>query len=716
MLGYVDARPLADLLPQEVASLITGGLGVERVDELLLNIQPRTYAHHGAGVSIESALEGDTVTILGTVTGANSTITNTGKRMFRAAVSDGRTSVLAIFFQAKLPQLQLTPGVRVLMTGKVKVYREQLQLQHPSYIVMPDPQLVNLAPRAGKAQGGFKQLNKIFSPEALSELLASYEWLPVYRGKNKVFPWTILAAVEVVLQQTPTIPEPLDQVPPDLPSMDAAIRGLHHPGSEGPKNALRRLKYNEALSLALVMALRRADTEAAPGPVCQLPAQKEALPLRLLRGLPYQLTPGQQRVLDQVWQDMQGPKPMSRLLQGEVGSGKTVLALLAMVQAVSNGFQAAMLAPTEVLAAQHAHGLKTLLAGAGLGDEVKVVLLTGSLPAAVQQQALLDLVSGEAQIVVGTHSLLQDRVEFFKLGLVVVDEQHKFGVEQRDVLRTKYTPAGLLPHTLVMTATPIPRTIAIATFGDLDVSELRDLPGGRKPIKTGVFPEVWPLYFARQWALIEEQIAAGHQIYVVCPRIEGDRGVLAIFEQLQSRYPQFSLGMLHGRMPAEEKEAAMSSFAAGTTNILVATTVVEVGVDVPNATVMLIIDAENFGISQLHQLRGRVGRGGNASFCLLNTQLDPYQEEHQVACQRLQTVATCDNGFELAEYDLSARGEGNVLGLEQSGSILKFLDFVADQDLITRAAADAASLVARNPQLAKQLVADITSQEFLEKN
>ena len=429
----------------------------------------------------------------------------------------------------------------------------------------------------------------------------------------------------------------------------------------------------------------------------------------LLMELPFALTDGQRRVIGEIDEDLSGTVPMMRLLQGEVGSGKTLVATCAMLQAVDAGKQAALLAPTEVLAVQHGASIST-----SVPEGVTVTVLTGSMKTADKRQALLEIVSGEADIVIGTHAIIQDTVEFFDLGLVIVDEQHRFGVEQRDSLRTK-TREGTSPHLLVMTATPIPRTIAMTVFGDLAVSTLKELPGGRKPILSAVVPEWKPEWVRRAIERIREEVEKGHQAYIVCPRIDGEGGVEQMSVQLRNLpFRGLTVEMLHGKMP--DKDEVMARFARGEIDILVATTVIEVGVDVPNATVMLIRESENFGVSQLHQLRGRVGRGGNESVCLLHTTAQPNSKSYR----RVSAIADTPSGFDLAELDLKQRHEGDILGTLQSGTkrTLKLLDLSNDREIVERTHNDAAAMVERNPQLAEELTQNLTADEqgFLEKN
>ncbi|KQB83866.1 ATP-dependent DNA helicase RecG [Corynebacterium oculi] len=684
MLGWSDTRLLNQVLPAKEARALHKHLGVTTVEELL-EYYPRLYSRHGFGVSVEGAGEGEHVTCVGEVQQVEESYTRAGKLLTRVTLSDGTHSLVATFFQSRWISQQLLPGTRGMFSGKLRYFRDIPQLQHPTYV------LLGHTARAGTAE--------------MAEVLAERDYLPIYPAKKSLTSWRIMGAIERVLHALPPAPEPLDEVPADLVGFDEALRGIHQPGPEGPEPHQLRLKYNEALALACVMALRRADSSQRKA----LPSapREQGLEQSLRAALPFDLTPGQQNVVADISQDLAREEPMSRLLQGEVGSGKTIVALLAMLQVVDNGHQCALLAPTEVLAIQHARSLTETLLRAGVA--ASVVLLTGSMSTAARKEALLAIVSGQADIVVGTHAIIQDAVEFFRLGLVVVDEQHRFGVEQRDRLRLK----GGSPHLLVMTATPIPRTIAMTVFGDLEVSTLRELPGGRRPIRTWVVPDSKPAWVHRAWERIREEVAAGRQAYVVCPRIEGEDGVIEVAGRI---LPELRVEMLHGKLPAAEKDEVMRRFAAGEIDVLVSTTVVEVGVDVPNATVMMIMEAERFGISQLHQLRGRVGRGGFDSLCLLATAMTPEES----GWERLAAVAATTDGFALAEQDLRLRQEGDVLGEAQSGRNrrIRLLDLFCDQELIERANEDAVALVGRNRAVAEEIAADIApdSQDFLEKS
>ncbi|MDU3174878.1 MAG: ATP-dependent DNA helicase RecG [Corynebacterium striatum] len=708
MLGWRDERELKEILPAKDATKIKKAFGYTTCGELLSHY-PRDYIRHNKEVGLGGANEGDYVTVTGQVVRLQQR--NTAKTFLLTLSMDN--GITATFFNAHYLTRVLRQGMRLMLSGKLKFYRGQPQLQHPDFVVIDaggagsaSNALYDAAPSGGSggkvtATGSLRNLSQFGQLESLLER----EWIPIYPASGKVTSWYIMGAIHMVLENTPTIPEPLDYRM--MVELDQAIREVHEPTAAGPERAIQRLKYNEALSIGLVMALRQRDFKARTA--VAMPSILDGYRDGLLSNLPFELTAGQRKVIAEIDEDLCGTLPMMRLLQGEVGSGKTMVATCAMLQAVDAGKQAALLAPTEVLAAQHGASIS-----ASLPDGVKVAVLTGSQRTAEKRQALLDIVSGEADIVIGTHAIIQDSVEFFDLGLVVVDEQHRFGVEQRDSLRSK-TREGTSPHMLVMTATPIPRTIAMTVFGDLAVSTLRELPGGRKPIQSSVVPEWAPAWVQRALARIREEVQAGHQAYIVCPRIEGEGGVLEVAAQLQAGpLRDLKLDVLHGRM--NDKDEVMSRFARGETDVLVSTTVIEVGVDVPNATVMLIRESENFGVSQLHQLRGRVGRGGNASICLFHTTA----AENTGSFKRIMQIADTTSGFELAEIDLQQRHEGDILGTLQSGTqrSLRLLDLAYDRDIIERTHDDAFRLVQRNPELALELTRNMTEseQEYLEKN
>ena len=517
--------------------------------------------------------------------------------------------------------------------------------------------------------------------------------------------WDIYACVRQVLDVLDPIPEMLPAHfvrEHNLISEDRALRDIHMAESATDRErAQQRLTYDEALGLQWALAARRNSQLGASGP--EAPRMDGGLLAAFMERLPFELTAGQREVLETLGAELATTRPMNRMLQGEVGSGKTIVSVLAMLQMVDAGYQCALLAPTEVLAAQHARSVRDVLgplamAGqlGGVENATRVALLTGSMSAPQKKRVREEVASGEAGIVIGTHALLQDAVDFQNLGMVVVDEQHRFGVEQRDRLRAK-APEGLTPHLLVMTATPIPRTVALTVYGDLETSTLRELPRGRQPIATNaIFISEKRSWLDRAWARITEEVHAGRQAYVVASRIdESDKAdgkdagppattVVELLEHLRhGPLSGLRLGLMHGRLPADEKDAVMAAFRAGEVDVLVCTTVIEVGVDVPNATVMFVMDADRFGISQLHQLRGRIGRGEHASLCLLATRLP----EGSKAGERLKAVAGTLDGFELADLDLKERREGDVLGYSQSGRpiTLRFLSLFDHREIIETA-------------------------------
>ncbi|MGP5602380.1 ATP-dependent DNA helicase RecG [Corynebacterium casei] len=698
MLGWKDDRPLTEVLPGKVAKALTKSFGYSTCGQLLMNHYPRDYIRQGRDFQAfaeREAPEGSFITISGTVT-------NVSKRPIRngfvlnVTVDDTYT---AVYFNGVWQERVLYPGMRVLFSGKLKFFNSQAQLQHPEFLILDAPRgETSVSKRWG---GTLKAISQFVDVE---ELLREREWLPVYRASSTLKTWTIMAAIHHVLKTLPPIQDPLDIS--DL-TFNKAIREIHEPGPEGPQRAIDRLKYNEALGIGLVMALRRRDTRHWRA--FAMPPADDGYRAEMLAKVPFDLTSGQKQVLRDIDRDISEAVPMSRLLQGEVGSGKTLVAVAAMLSAVDAGRQAALLAPTEVLAHQHARSISAMLP-----DDIRLTVLSGSMKTAEKRQALLDIVSGEADIVVGTHAIIQQTVEFYSLGLVVVDEQHRFGVEQRDTLRMK-APEGTFPHVLVMTATPIPRTIAMTVFGDLEVSSLHELPGGRKPIQSSVLPEAKASWVRRGWERIREEVDAGRQAYVVCPRIEGEGGVLELAEALEEGPLEgLRIMVLHGRM--DDKDDRMAAFARGEVDVLISTTVIEVGVDVPNATVILIRESENFGVSQLHQLRGRVGRGGNASLCLFHTLAAP----NSPSFERISKIAATSSGFELTELDMEYRREGDVLGTRQSGRqrTLQLLDLSQDLMIIERAYEDAYVLVDEDPELAFELTVEIREeeQEYLDKS
>jgi ATP-dependent DNA helicase RecG len=720
----------------------------------LLEFWPRRYLEHTADLSTLHV--GMYVVAVATVkTASTRSMKNRRGEMLTVTITDGAHEVDLVFFKAWGHKDALVPGTTALFAGTVGMYRGRWQLAHPAYQLM---------------HGG------------LGEGATDRGPIPVYLQVKGMQNWAVAECVRLSLDQLDDLP---DAVPASLrarhglPGRLEAMRGIHVP-SEMPQvfRALQRMRYEEALVLQTLMAQRRARLAREHTAVARTPGPGGLLDAFDAR-LPFELTAGQREVGATLAREMSGDTPMNRLLQGEVGSGKTVIALRAMLAAVDAGGQAALLAPTEVLAAQHHRSITTMLGelaeGGMLGGSdigTRVVLLTGSQSAATRKKSLLDAASGDAGIVIGTHALIQEHVQFQDLALVVVDEQHRFGVEQRDALREK---AKQPPHVLVMTATPIPRTVTMTVFGDMETSTLTELPRGRAPITTHVVPTDNPRWVERTWERIAEEVRSGRQAYVVCPRIgdaadargevldeevrevaarrgsgsrpggaaddgdlddlddvgddlgddeggggggdapAGEDGVaprtwasaLAVVDQLRTSpaLQGITVDLLHGRMTPEDKDAAMARFTRGETGVLVSTTVIEVGVDVANATVMVVMDADRFGVSQLHQLRGRVGRGGHPGLCLLMTGADA----DGGARERLDAVAATTDGFALAQLDLELRGTGDLLSGRQSGGgrstrgmgrgSFRFLSLVRDEEVILQAREDAAALVEADADL-----------------
>ncbi|MFD5867260.1 ATP-dependent DNA helicase RecG [Corynebacterium sp. NPDC060344] len=718
MLGWLATAtamtPLKFVLDPKAARKAEQSLGATSVGELL-SILPQRYAAQGHSLDVSYAQVGESITaVVEVVSVVKHEIPPATRRReavrhpLQVTVTDGvRTMPMPLFGQSWLGNV-LRPGMRLLVLATLGEFQMKVQLTNADIMVM------GADGKPGAATGKLKKL--VDGVDGMAEVrnLLARPYLPIYRGR-KGLPGIIIALyIRRVLRWLPRQPEPLPEFPGALPTFDTALRDVHFPGADGPMGAINRLKYDEALELQLALALRRAGNADRVAPQCP-PADEPSRASALADNLPFELTGGQRRVLGDVSGDLSRATPMNRLLQGEVGSGKTVVALLGMLQVADAGRQSALLAPTEVLAAQHARTIAGLLDDAGV--DATVTLLTGSMSVGEKRAALLDIVSGEAAIVVGTHALLSEGVDFFDLGLVVIDEQHRFGVRQRDRLRERGRD-GMTPHVLVMTATPIPRTLAMTVFGDLDVSELAELPGKRQKVTTIVVPSVEkPSWEARAWEVIREEVDEGHRAFVVSPRIMGEgESVEDNFDLARRNLPGVDVGFLHGRMAAEEKAAAMADFVAGRTSVLVATTVIEVGVDVPEATVMMIRRAESYGVSQLHQLRGRVGRSELAGRCFLCTETLPGSPERA----RLDEIAATNDGFALAEIDVRTRKHGDVLGEGQSGlsAGLGLLDLGEDKRIIERARDDAALLVARDPDAAVTLTYDITDEEagFLDRS
>jgi ATP-dependent DNA helicase RecG len=679
--------------------------GIRTVDDLLRHY-PRSYSEGAArwGAGDERPEEGQHITIVDTITGTESfPMKKDRKRMcHRITVGSGPSRVTATFFNANYIKKDLTKGTKVMLSGEVGYFRGAIQLTHPAFLILESP---------GGKNYGTRSLKKIaVASHAVSseEVTSAFEgrFFAIYPASTKMQSWDIFACVRQVLDVLDPVADPLaDDLRAQfgLISEDEALRAIHLSENEHQRRrALERLTFDEAVGLQWALVARRHGELSESGPPA--PPRSDGLSAELLRRLPFQLTAGQREVLGVLTDALAATRPMNRLLQGEVGSGKTIVAVLAMLQMVDAGYQCALLAPTEVLAAQHLLSISNVLGPLAMGgqlggadDATRVALLTGSMTAAQKKQIRAEVASGQVGIVIGTHALLQEAVEFHNLGMVVVDEQHRFGVEQRDQLRAK-ARAGITPHLLVMTATPIPRTVALTVYGDLETLTLRELPRGRQPITTNViFVEDKPAWLGRAWQRIIEEVADGRQAYVVAPRIDESEDTdkqgarpSATAEGLHARLhskelADLRLGLMHGRLPADEKDAAMAAFRAGEIDVLVCTTVIEVGVDVPNATVMLVMDADRFGISQLHQLRGRIGRGEHPSLCLLASWVSPGSQ----AGRRLGAVAETMDGFALADLDLKERREGDVLGRNQSGRAVTLrLLSLADHGVFIEAARD----------------------------
>ena len=725
---------LRGLVGDRTAKALDRGLGLRTLGDLLGHL-PRRYAERGELTDLSSLRVDDEVTVVAEVMEVSSRRMRHRKgTLLEVVVGDGRGRLVLTFFNQGWRERDLQVGRRGLFSGKVGDFKGTRQLAHPDYLMLDRAE--SLA--AGGTDGEPEDVD-------LAETFAR-ALIPVYPATAALPSWKVAQCLRIALDGLGEVPDPVPaavRLRRGLAGLADAYRLVHQPDDrDDVARGLARLRYDEAFVLQVLLAQRRVASRALPA--VPRPARSDGVRGAFDERLPFTLTAGQQEVAATVADDLAASHPMHRLLQGEVGSGKTVVALRAMLTVVDAGGQAALLAPTEVLAQQHLRSIEELLGplarrGQLGGDErgTRVVLLTGSQPAAVRRQALLDIASGEAGLVVGTHALLQEKVDFFDLGLVVVDEQHRFGVEQRDALRAK---ADQPPHVLVMTATPIPRTVAITVFGDLEVSTLTELPAGRPTITTHVVPAAEkPHYLDRCWQRVREEVALGHQGYVVCPRIggqesdedatgSGDPGrrapiaVLDVYETLVSGpLAGLRVGLLHGRLPGEDKDAVMRSFADGALDVLVATTVVEVGLDVPNATAMVVMDADRFGVSQLHQLRGRVGRGSAPGLCLLVTEGEPGTP----ARARLDAVAETMDGFALSRLDLEQRREGDVLGTSQAGvrSSLRVLRVVRDEETIVAAREDASALVDDDPDLASHPVlraavgrlVDIDRADYLDK-
>ncbi len=733
-----EDSPVAKVSGPKAAALLTKNKGVHTVGDLLEYV-PRSYVSTRTLTDMSALTEGQTILLVAEVRSARTQPMrrNPRQKMLMATLTDGRREIDLTFFKAWGHEHKLVPGAVGIFVGAVSRFRERWQLTHPEYEIL------------GRSEDGWEA-----ELEGGGGRLDAYRdhAIPVYSETGTVSSLKIRGMLEVALDSVEEVREPLTPEIRDrrgLLGRREALERVHRPRLEDdPQEGIDRLRYDEAFVLQAILAQRRASIEALEA-TARVPRPGGLLAAFDAR-LPFELTAGQQEIGAVLEAELARRRPMHRLLQGEVGSGKTVVALRAMLAVVDAGGQAALLAPTEVLAAQHHRSITAMLGDlaeggllGGSAEGTRVALLTGSLSGPARRRALNDAVTGDAGIVVGTHALLQEKVAFQDLALVVVDEQHRFGVEQRDALREKgSTP----PHLLVMTATPIPRTVAMTVFGDMETSTLRELPRGRSPITTHVVEVSRPGWVQRTWERLAEEVRQGHQAYVVCPKIgdadgdadgptgggraseagsgsdpetdldldllgeppdEGEEprelvGVHTMAERLRAEpaLAGIRIEVLHGRLDPETKEATMRAFAAGEVDVLVATTVIEVGVDVPNATLMVVMDADRFGISQLHQLRGRVGRGSAPGLCLLLSDAP----EGTPARDRLDAVAATTDGFVLARRDLELRREGDVLGARQSGraSSVRFLRMgnLEDEQVIADAREDAAALVAEDPTLA----------------
>ena len=721
---------ILNILGDRTAAVLEKSFGITTVNELLRHY-PRRYEVRGELTDISKLLADDEVTILAQIERVSLRRAN-GKNILEVIVTDGSANLSLTFFNQAWREKELKAGRVGLFAGKVGVFKGKRQLSHPDYQLVPDGDDVDAA---------------------VAEFAGKF--LPVYPATAKLPSWKVMQCMKLV---TDSLDEIADYLPNELinkykyPTLKQAFIDIHQPKELiNAEQARARLTFDEALLLQLLLGQRRAEIikistkNRTPNTPVLVKAFEEKLP--------FKYTAGQELVNTEIEKDLSNKYPMHRLLQGEVGSGKTVVALRAMLSVVDSGGQAALLAPTEVLAQQHFRTIKKLLgelanSGTLQAGEIttSVELLTGSMSAAAKREVHAKLASGTTGIVIGTHALISDGVAFSDLGLVVVDEQHRFGVEQRDALRMK---AKQPPHLLVMTATPIPRTVAMTVFGDLDISTLRELPGGRTPIQTHLIPVLEkPHYLERAWQRVREEVGKGHQVYIVAPRIINpdkklsEREIRAAqllgeefldnqnMSAVEELAPELATGalkglkiaMLHGRQSSEEKDQTMAAFSSGAIDVLVATTVIEVGVDVPNASMMVIMDAERFGVSQLHQLRGRVGRGSVPGLCLLVTAA----AEQTQSMERLIAISQTLDGFELARIDLEQRKEGDVLGSAQSGgkSHLRLLRVLRDEELIEKSREDALALLKSDPSLSKhpELLAEVAklkdqeSSAFMDKS
>lgn len=737
------------VLDARTARTVQRGLGCHTVKELIDHF-PRDYMPHNELSEFSDLRDGDYATFIARVVSTDvRELRSKPRRVVDVVVTGATSDTLTIgFFGGAEAKRRLTPGTVAMFYGKVRTYRNQPTLTNPGFDVLSGP----TGEHDPAGHSGYTEIGDV---------------VPLYPASAEISSRSILRVIRIVLDQidfslwSDPLPENICEAE-QLPDLGRAYELVHRPENlEDPEPGWRRFRFTEALLLQGLMDRRRRLAGFQQG--VPAPGIEGGRLATFDRQLEFRLTEGQRRCGELISQDLARQFPMNRLLQGEVGSGKTLVALRAMLQVIDSGAQAALVAPTEVLASQHMRSIQRmlgpladqtrsgLLADDELAEPLRIVMLTGSHSTAERRQILLQVASGEADLVIGTHAVLGDKVQFAQLGLAVVDEQHRFGVSQRSALREKHSP---VPHMLVMSATPIPRSVAMTAFGDLELTVLKGLPAGRSPIDTHVVPTVLGRRWQeRVWERVAEEVEAGQQVYVVCPKIKGrqrtddemnaqllnrfgigdgstsssfsstrpdeavvrtsitrDQAVEHIrsdasiqgMEETFASHPVLShlpWGTLHGQLPPREASAVMDSFESGRVRVLLATTVVEVGVDVPAATLMVILDAEAFGVSTLHQLRGRIGRGHTSNNqCLLVTRMPT---DHP-SVQRLHEVAGNSDGMQLALLDLKRRREGDVLGSAQSGaaSTLKLLRVIADADLIESAADHIRHLSSRDPEWA----------------
>ncbi|MFA6142304.1 MAG: ATP-dependent DNA helicase RecG [Candidatus Omnitrophota bacterium] len=641
-------------------------LGMQNVLDILFYL-PARYEDRSKLTPIKELIPGESHTIQGEIVTVNGRIAKSGISLFQAEIKDASGSVRAVWFNQPYLKDYFRKGVQVVLYGKAEMH-DKLQLTQPEYEILKGDEtdsvhMGRIVPIYALTSG----IGQRYIRSLVFQAVAKY-----CRCLKEALPTYILAREKLV-------------------DIRFAVNNIHFPTVfENLEKAYRRIVFEEFFMLQLALAIKKKDVktkETSPGHKVDGEIQKA-----FRDSLPFELTDAQNKAIADIERDMSGTRPMNRLLEGDVGSGKTIVASYALMLTVGNHFQGVLMAPTEVLARQHFIGLSELLMPLG----INVVLLIGGIDQKSKESIYSRIKSGDVDIVVGTHAVIQEAVEFKRLGLAVIDEQHKFGVTQRSAMKQK----GFSPHILVMTATPIPRTLALTVYGDLDISVIKQLPKGRKPIATYWIEEEKR---ANAYNFIKEEIRKGRQAYVVCPLIEsqgeGRVGAEELFKKLKSEiFTDFKVGLLHGRMTSSEKDKAMKNFKNGKTDILVSTVVIEVGIDVPNATVMLIENADRFGLAQLHQLRGRIGRGVHESYCILLA--DPKTED---ARKRLETIEDTLDGFQIAEADLNIRGPGEFFGTRQHGlPEIRFGNILKDFAIMERARTEAFDLIAKDPDLREE--------------